>query len=490
MPKTLTLFTASYPAASDPLILEYLSFRDLNQFAEHKQEMDEILPQATEAVLFKANPQFINLKKEKAAGNFGALINHIKTRIMPMIGMKAIALKAEGETEEAYQELCGLIRGQLLPLIRNEFYSFKIQPKLAVQTVRDCLFHYCQYNADGAGQLLNQHIWKFWNSYTTDCLIEYGANVNIKFNDAVHSTLIQALRWKASAYTVQRLIEAGANYHDYQASCEGVPYRTMLVAAFYSHIDVLKIIVEKFPDEINATLQSLNTMLDDTSGVQYSCKFSDGRILLKGNETEKLYYEQHEILAAKAHLLIAISENQNRFLFTEKDRQDIVLYVMRRLEAAESFDDCLKIFDQHMQASYFQDSNAVCYSPEKIMFIELIQLRISEIFMENKSKKENRMSNSYHQEAQGLLSHAVFSSEHFQNGVSDRYISRFSGGLQRHAEDIQDLLARRRRFEERLHYTPNRNHVFQAASAAIHQANPQSLDCDENSQTMGMKKIL
>jgi hypothetical protein len=69
--------------------------------------------------------------------------------------------------------------------------------------------------------------------------------------------------------------------------------------------------------------------------------------------------------------------------------------------------------------------------------------------------------------------------------VSDRYVSQFSHCLQQYAEDIQYLAARRRRFEERLHYTPNRNHTFQAASAAI---NPLSLDCDENSQAMCIKK--
>jgi hypothetical protein len=333
----------------------------------------------------------------------------------------------------------------------------------------------------------NQHIWKYWNSFTTDCLIEYGADVNLKFNEAAYPTLIQALRWSASAYTVQRLIEAGANYKGYEISCEGVRYTTLLVAAFYSHVDILKIVVEKFPDAINDTLSSLNTMLDDISGVQYSCRFGDSKILLKGTNTEKLHYERAEILAAKVHLLFAISEKQNSYMFSHKDKQDIFLYIQHQLEAAKSFDHCLKVFDQHIKASYLHDNNAMGYSSEKVKFIEMIQLRVIEIFLADKTKKENQINNRYCQEAQGLLNHAIFSSKHTQNGMSNRYISQFSDCLQHYSQEIQALIVRRRRFEESLHYLPNRNHIFQAVSVAT-AINTSSLDCDENGQTMSIKK--
>jgi hypothetical protein len=142
MPKNLIPFTRSYPDVLDSIILSYLTFRDLNQFVEHQQHDEEgFLSAEAQQLLKKSHPGLINLKAAKAAGNFSALIENIKIRVLPAVGLANIILEAEDGTEAAYNELCAAINNQLRALIRNEFYPLKVQTKLEASTVRDCLFH-------------------------------------------------------------------------------------------------------------------------------------------------------------------------------------------------------------------------------------------------------------------------------------------------------------------------------------------------------------
>jgi hypothetical protein len=479
MPKNLIPFTRSYPDVLDSIILSYLTFRDLNQFVEHQQHDEEgFLSAEAQQLLKKSHPGLINLKAAKAAGNFSALIENIKIRVLPAVGLANIILEAEDGTEAAYNELCAAINNQLRALIRNEFYPLKVQTKLEASTVRDCIFHYCQYEPIGAGKLMNQHIWKFWNSFTTDCLIEYGADVNVKFNDAAYPTLFQALRWNASAYTVRRLIEAGADYDAYQETRAGASFTIMLVAALSSSAEVLATLAEMLPGKAVSTLLMLDEMLNDESGAQYSCKFNDITSLPGANASEKLYYDREEILIAKAHLLIAIHGNRHDFICSDKDKKDMLLYVQHQLNKTTNFEDCLSVFHQHIHAGYWHDSHAMFYSSEKVRFIEMIQQKMSEILVENKRKKENTQNDSYYQNALSMLQRDVFSSKHFENGVSDRYVNLFVVKLQNYAIELQYLAARRKRFEEQIHYAPSCNTMFQAVASAAKPSPGMSYDND------------
>jgi hypothetical protein len=488
MPKTLTPFTPESVVVQDSLILSYLTFRDLNQFVEHEQvESDALLCHAAKDILLKSNPTFLNLEDELAEGHFHVLIHNIVTRVLPMIGLVNVELQAKADTKAAYDELCLAISSKLRELIKSAFYPFKIETKLEAETVRDCIFHYSQHNPEGAGKLLNQHIWKFWNSFTTDCIIEYGGDVNARFTDAAYPTLFQALRSNASPYTVQRLIEAGADYDAYQEIRADVSFTLMLVAALSSSAEVLAIVVEKFPGKVAETLQTFEAMLNNPSGVQFSCKFNDKTSLMNSRESEKLYYDQKDILLGKAQLLIAINENQHRqsFSFSAQDKKYILFYIQHQLKNAKNFEDCLRIYNQHKQAGFWHDSDAMCYSAERIQFIEMIQCKMGKIFQENKRKKETSLDDNYYQEALTMLSCHVFSAEHIQNGVTQQYVKLFEGRLRNYAMELEYLARCRQKVEERPHYSPTRHHLFQACAATAHQIRslsspPQCDDSDFN----------
>ena len=96
----------------------------------------------------------------------------------------------------------------------------------------------------------------------------------------------------------------------------------------------------------------------------------------------------------------------------------------------------------------------------------MIQKKMGEIFIANKSKKENLVTDCYYQNALGLLSDAIFSPEHTEQGVTDEYVKSFCSQLRSYAEELQSLARRQRQLEERLHYMPSRDNMFKLPAAA------------------------
>jgi Rad3-related DNA helicase len=175
--------------------------------------------------------------------------------------------------------------------------------------VRDCIFHYCQINPVEAGIILNRNIWKFWDSYVSDSLIEFGADVNAKYRDEDLSSLLQAILWSASLSTIHKLLEHGADYYAYRPVYANVTYTTLMMALFEGDSEISSLLMEKFPEDAVLTMEALNTMEKEFSEKRYPRGIS---YVVKSTTLSEMsaFYSLPEIKRAK-QILINIQVQQS-----------------------------------------------------------------------------------------------------------------------------------------------------------------------------------
>lgn len=300
---------STFPTVLDPEILAYLSFIDLNHCAEAKDEDDLHVAKPATDVLQKHYPHFVNLKDEHAKQNYPALIKNLKERVLPLLGFPT--LPQISENKEGYDALCHANSYKLGRLIELEFYTQKVASMALVDEmfVRDCIFHFCQNNAENAGKLLNKHIWRFWHNDISEYLIEYGADVNAKFSEEKSSTLYQAVRWCAAPTTIRHLIDHKADYASCANKINDVTYSVMMLAALEHDKEGVRVLIEKFPKEVQPALDTFKQMLEDYADNKFLLDTKDGWRIIGGKE--QLFYTFDEIKNARI-LVTEVMDELNR----------------------------------------------------------------------------------------------------------------------------------------------------------------------------------
>ncbi|MDR3492596.1 MAG: hypothetical protein P4M12_11265 [Gammaproteobacteria bacterium] len=297
MPTMRIPFTKNFPEDLDIEILSYLSFGDLNRIVESTEVESDDLIKSAHYLLINSNLNYLNLKKSKSLNRYGALLTNLKDNVLFKINGINFVSHRNTSLESQYRELCENNSGLLKSIIKNDFYTACSEINLECQFVRDCIFHFSQIHPNEAGKLLSKNIWKFWKKYPTECLIEYGANLNIKHEDNPYSLLLVAVRSGASLIIVSKLIDNGSDYYAYVEHRHGVEYTVMLIAALESSTDILSLLAEKFPTEVEKTLLTLTIMQREYAENKYSCTFINETQAYADNKLRE-YYQKAEIDSA------------------------------------------------------------------------------------------------------------------------------------------------------------------------------------------------
>jgi hypothetical protein len=317
------MLTQSIPPTTvtpEETVLFYLSFRDLNQLVDNYENCPE-LQIVAETILKKRNPTYQNLKAAKATKNFRVLIDNIKSTILPSLQLSFPEVEQLPSEEAIYKELCRKTSALLHQLIQREFYTSRVANARENQFMRDCIFHYCQHNPQEAGRILNQNVGKFWNGFVTNCLIEYGADLNAIYNDSFYPTLLQYIKFNSDETTLRKLLEKGANCHAYKEEHEGVTYSLMLVAALDGDEDVITVLAEKFPEEVEKTLKLLEVM-QTKKEAKFRCAIHETIYLSSENGERKMYYTPEEIVIAQVKLKrIAMQNTSQVYASASKENQ-------------------------------------------------------------------------------------------------------------------------------------------------------------------------
>lgn len=310
--KPQNLFLPMLPTDLYAIILPNLSFKNLTFFAEAENPAfdDEVRSEA-EFTLKKNHPAYTNLTHAKSKRQYTVLIDNLIRRVLPLMSGE-LKTKIHPKTESTYKKLCLELGSFTGYLIGSHLFSSHAQNEIDPVIIHDLVFHYCQYSQQGAGELLNKNSLRLWNTgnrYLANYLIEYGANVNALAHGSTHSTLFNAATFNSSAEMIRLLIDHGAEYSSYNEIRHGVKYTLMLITALNGNLEALPVLVEKFPNEVNATLETLELMASKNKDDEFTCEFGAYQLCDDHGRITQRFYTVQQITLAKELVLHSISEN-------------------------------------------------------------------------------------------------------------------------------------------------------------------------------------
>jgi hypothetical protein len=306
------LFLPMLPSDLYTVILPNLSFKNLTLFAENENPgFDDDVRSGAEDILRKKHPAYINLKAYKLNRHFTPLIDNLVRRVLPLIN-GPIHTKIKLKTESTYQKLCAELGPFMGYLIGSHLFSSHAQNEIDPVIIHDLVFHFCQYSPQAAGELLNKNILRLWNTgnrYLANYLIEYGANVNALAQGGTHSTLFHAVTFNSSEEIIRLLIDHGANYSGYNQTRHGVQYTLMLITALNRNLEALPVLIEKFPNEVNTTLETLEVMAKRNRDDEFTCEFGAYLPCDNSGAVVQKFYTIQDLKLAQELILQVISQN-------------------------------------------------------------------------------------------------------------------------------------------------------------------------------------
>lgn len=308
------------------IILSYLPFTSLTLIAEADNNfLTEDFRATAESILKNSYPKYINLPNALAKQEYALLIDNLMADVMPLLSNKFIP-KARAKTKIAYKELCEKLGPAIRYFIISYLSSSHAKSELNPIILHDVAFHYCQYNPEEAGQWLNKNYFHFWNRniyYFALHLIEYGALVNTVWNDS-QPTLFHAITFNSSEAFIRALINHGGDYSAYSEIRHGAKYTYMLIAALNKNLEALPVLIEKFPQEIEPTLETLAWMLSRNSDTEFPYESGIYKTYSFDSKCLNSFYSVKQISLAKELILKrsnANNKNQKKTPVTREFNQ-------------------------------------------------------------------------------------------------------------------------------------------------------------------------
>lgn len=352
-------------------------------------------------------------------------------KILSEIPGAELKIETSDHDEKTYQTLCDHNAEVLTKTVCSFFENdFQITEK-NIDFVKDCLLHYSSDKTSiELGRFLNLNSFMSHKSAALECLIDLGADVNTVLTKEWRSTLFVAAATQMPDIIISKLLQQGAK-SEVELKEQNVEMTPMLMAALHSNLSTVSLLVAKFPQQVKATLASLEILYKQANQDQpLSFLSRDGAsqvfplMEMSHKDTKKIAYDFEKIFDAK-HKIKAAEFNLSRrtYAFTAFDEKAMIYIIDKRFKTAKTVQDCIRLFQEFYIDGYinqrinpFADTARFLfrvppYVNQKRHLIQTAQQKICDLILESDN----------HALCKDMLKHEIFDSKHKIGGVDDVY---------------------------------------------------------------------